>query len=115
SGCTVLGAGSSAPFWDIVMNGLGGIVGMTDDGDSGHYVFVEAGNAVNDGTPHKIVVVRTSSGLWLSRDGVLDSSTTPDAYSFGAFPPLTLGSDTCPTTTPLVGNGTLTDLCITTP
>jgi hypothetical protein len=112
---SVSACSSPSTFWDVVIDPAGGIIAMTDDDTAASYVFVEAGNSVNDGQPHQIVVARTSGMLWYSKDGVIGSAEVADAYSFGTFPALTIGSDVCSTTTPLAGNGTLTDLCITTP
>jgi hypothetical protein len=54
---------------------------VTDDGT--HNVFVEAGNGVNDGQPHRVVVARVAGQLWYARDGVVGSATVPDAYASG--------------------------------
>jgi hypothetical protein len=116
--CACTGASncsSPSTFWDVVVDSSGGIIATTDDGSGASYVDVEAGNSVNDGKAHQIVIARTAGMLTYSSDGVVHSSEVADAYSFGAFPSLTIGSDVCSTTTPLTGHGTLTDLCITTP
>jgi hypothetical protein len=107
------GCDQTSVWWDATLTPSGGIELATDDGSSTSYVFVESGNAVNDGAPHKIVVARTNGAIWYSRDGVLGSSMTPDPYAFGNFPALRIGSDPCPNTVGLAGNGSLTDLCIT--
>jgi hypothetical protein len=102
-------------FWDVSLSSLGGIVASTSAGTAASYVFVEQGSAsLSDGKPHVVDVGRSSVELSITIDGVTSSSLTPDPYAFVNFPPLTIGSDSCPTNLPLVDHGTLTNLCITT-
>jgi len=107
------GCDMSTAFWDISLSAAGGIMAATDDGITGSFVSLEAGNSVNDGSPHQIVVGRTSGALWYSSDGVVHSAMVPDANVFGALPPLMLGNSACAGTTPLAGHGTMENLCIT--
>jgi hypothetical protein len=109
------GCDETSSFWDVTISNTGGIVFATDDGSAASYAFVEAGNSINDGNPHHVVVSRTTAGIALSADGTAVSSTTPDPYAFGTFPTLNVGTNGCSglsPATPLAGHGTLTDLCI---
>ena len=110
SGCDMASA-----WWDVTLTTTGGIELATDDGSGASYVFVQSGAAVNDGAPHTVVAARTNGSIWLSKDGVVDSVATPDSYSFGPLPPLTLGSSACSAESPLSSRGTITNLCLTTP
>lgn len=110
---------SPSTFWDVVMGQSGTITAITDDDSAASYVAGSTTSSVNDGRPHRIAVARSAGQLSIASDGALISATTADAYSFGTFPSLSIGSDSCgmnsTATTPLAGHGTLTDLCITTP
>lgn len=109
------GCDTSSAWWAVTLTPSGGIELATDDGSGASYVFVQSGAAVNDGLPHTVVAARMNGSIWLSRDGVVDSVMTPDVYSFGALPPLTLGSSGCSSETPLTGHGTLENVCIVRP
>ncbi len=109
SGCV-----TTSPFWDVTLSSTGGVTLSTGDG-SGTTYFVEAGNAVNDGQPHRVVVQRVAGLISYWRDGVLGSSMSPDPDAFGALPALATGTSACMGTVPLTGHGTLTNLCITSP
>jgi Concanavalin A-like lectin/glucanases superfamily len=110
-----IGCDESSTFWDVLLNTTGGLELATGDGNQNDYRFVEAGKTVSDGQPHHVVVQRVNGSLSCWIDGVIESVEEADPYDLGTFPPLVLGSDSCPGTTPLAGNGTLTQLCITTP
>ena len=108
------GCDQTSVWWDVNLDSAGGIGFGTCDGP-GACAGVSAGNSVNDGLPHRIVIARAAGAISYSRDGVVGSAVVPDAYSFGAFgAALTIGNDACGST-PLTGNGTLTELCITKP
>ncbi len=101
-------------FWDVLLDNTGGVVAATGDGSTSSYVYVEAGVAANDGKPHRVTIVRASGKLSVVLDGVTVSATALDAYAFGAFPALAVGSDSCGAVTPLGSSGSVADLCITT-
>ena len=109
------GCDPTSPYWDVTLSPVGGIAIATDDGDVGHQVSVEAGDSINDGEPHKIVITRMAGLLWYTDDGNVRSSMTPDPFALGALPPLMAGADACPNVTALEGHGTLTDLCLSIP
>lgn len=94
--------------WAITLNSEGGIVATTGD------VSVEAGDSVNDGTPHQVVVERVNGNLSYLDNGTLRSSIVSDSFAFAVLPPLVVGTSTCPGTAPLAGLGTVTDLCVAT-
>lgn len=105
---------SSGVSWDVTLQPLGGVELATEDGTAASYAFVEAGDSVNDGKSHRIVVARTNGALWYSDDGVIRSSMTPDAASFGTFgAALAIGSSACSSEAPLAG--AVSDVCITVP
>lgn len=106
------GCDQSSVWWQAIVDSAGGIVFETCNGPGAH-AGVEAGNAINDGRPHRIVLARVAGAISYSYDGVIGSAVVPDAYSFGTFgAPLTIGTDTCGDT-PFAGHGALTDLCVT--
>ena len=90
------GAGNTVGPINVTLNSIGGVQLATDDGNAASYVFVEEGNSVNDGQPHHMVVARTNGTIWISDNGVLRSSKTPDPSSFGTFSAaLSVGSSSC--------------------
>jgi hypothetical protein len=105
------GCDMTSTWWDVNMQN--GAIGAATNIDPGGNVPVGLSAPVNDGQPHKIVVARTSGQLWYSIDSMPRSSGAPDPYAFGAFPPLAIGTDACPGYTALDGQGTISDLCIT--
>lgn len=109
------GCDMTSTFWYVTLSPVGGIEFATDDGSATSYAVVEAGNSVNDGQPHAIEVGRTAGKIWYASDGTIHSALVPDAYTFAAFPALSVGASTCTGTTPLAGHGTLTDLCVSVP
>lgn len=102
----------SPSFWDIQMSAAGGIIGITGDGNPNDIVTVEAGDSINDGQPHQVVVARTGGSLWYSSDGTVHSAYVSDAFSFGDMTPVAYGVDGCPVTKTI---GVVKNLCITTP
>jgi hypothetical protein len=109
------GCDTASVWWDVTLQPLGGVELATDDGTPASYVFVEAGDSVNDGQPHTMAVGRTGGAIWTSTDGVIRSSLTPDPSAFGTFPALSIGSTSCSSETPMGGHGTISDVCITMP
>jgi hypothetical protein len=109
-----VGCDQTSVWWQVVLSSGGGIIFNTCDG-MGACATVEAGNSVNDGLPHRVVLARVAGAISYSRDGVIGSAVVPDAYSLGSFgAPLKIGTNGCGDT-PLAGHGTLTDLCVTAP
>jgi hypothetical protein len=108
AGCT-----DTSAFWDITLSPTAGPIATTGDGTSSSVVTCEAGNSLNDGQPHAVVVGRTGGSLWYSSDGVVHSPLVPDAFAFGTFPALTVGSDACSGNMPFAGHGTISDVCLT--
>jgi hypothetical protein len=103
----------SSSAWDVAVGPNGSVEGSTFDGTS--TVSLHTTTAVNDGAPHHVVYARTSGILWASTDGVADNSGVQDDSDLTSMPPLQIGSgDPCASTS-LSGNGTLTDVCLTTP
>jgi hypothetical protein len=110
------GCDTASVWWDVSINSAGGVIFTTDDGSAASVVSVEAGDSVNDGVPHHIVVERVAGAISYWDDGVLRSATQSDPYAFGAFSaPLAIGSSQCGNEAPLTGHGVITNLCITTP
>jgi hypothetical protein len=107
------GCDETSAYWSVTLSQGGGIVAVTSDGTPTGRFFVEAGNSVNDGIPHRVLVSRVNGQLSLSRDGIIDSMLTADPTAFDTLPALAVGTDTCSTDTALEGNGSITDLCIT--
>lgn len=105
----------TGPFWTITLSPSGGIIAENTDA-SGNHAIVEAGDSVNDGQPHQIVVERKNGLLGYYDDGALRSATVADsAVDFAVLPHVNVGTDPCPSDTALAGHGTLTALCITSP
>lgn len=107
------GCDETSAYWSVTLSQGGGIVAVTSDGTPEGMVSVEAGNGVNDGLPHSVLVARIAGQLSLSRDGVTDSALMPDTNAFATLSALAVGMDTCKMDSALEGEGTLTDLCIT--
>ena len=105
------GCNETSAYWDVSLSPTGGIVAVTNDG--AHRVFVVAGNSLNDGKPHEVDVVRRDGQFWYASDGTINSTPTPDPYSFGAFPLLIIGSSTCAQETPALGHATISNVCLT--
>jgi len=108
-----VGCDDTSAYWAVTLSQGGGIVAVTNDGTPTGRFFVEAGNGVNDGIPHRVLVARVNGQLSLSRDGIVDSMLTPDPTVFDVLPALAVGTDACSTDIALEGNGSITDLCIT--
>jgi hypothetical protein len=107
------GCADGSSFWDVIVDSSGGVVVTMNDGTASHLVTLEAGNSVNDGKPHAVLITRKSGRLVYERDGVVGSAYVEDLVDLANLPPLTVGSDACPGTVPTIG--TLSDLCITVP
>jgi hypothetical protein len=107
------GCNETSTFWDITMSSLGGITGTTDDGTAAGYAEIEAGNSINDGQPHSILIERVAGYLMYGSDGVVHPGSTSDTRSLGTMAPLVVGTDPCAGTVPTVGS--FTNLCITVP
>jgi hypothetical protein len=111
------GCDETTTWWDVSYipstSTTGGLAVATDDGT--HYVIAEqaTGAVVDDGKPHHIVVARVGGQLGFSVDGLTAAGPIPNAYSFGAMPPLRVGTDDCAGFAPTIGS--ITDVCITTP
>lgn len=107
-----VGCDSTSVWWEV--NFQNGAIGAATNAGPSEYANVGLSVAVNDGLPHRIVVARTGKVLWYSIDSVRNTQLSPDAFSIGELPPLTVGTDDC-MYLPLAGRGTLTNLCITSP
>jgi len=110
------GCDMSSAWWDVTLQPLGGVELATDDGTAASYVFVEAGDSVNDGKAHQVVVARENGSLVYYDDGVLRSSAILDASNFGDFAgALSIGRSSCSAEAPLAGHGAISNVCITSP
>lgn len=101
-------------FWDVRMTGAGHLVIETDSGTLGadYTTFISTGAAVNDGSPHDIVLKRTSGTLTCTIDGVASGSAS-SASSFAALAAVKTGTDVCTGvdgTVALVGS--VTKVCV---
>lgn len=102
-------------YWDIYMAGAGYIQIQTDDGLNGQgldAVATDGPPGVNDGSPHRIVAARTEGQLWVQVDTGAASAPVADPDNFGVLPPLAVGTSPCEL--PFV-DGTIADICITSP
>lgn len=105
----------AAPYWAVTLSAQGGIEATTQGAAESPAVTVEAGNSVNDGAPHQVVIARAAGRLGYWRDGVLGSSLVPDDSVLGVMAPLSVGASACPDAAPLAGHAELSDVCLTTP
>lgn len=104
------GCDQASTWWDVNMqNGSIGVGTVF----SGQYVAIGLSGPSNDGAPHKVVFARTAGVIWYSIDGIVHDQTPSDPYPVGALPPLVVGADACPGYVEL--DGTLSELCVTTP
>lgn len=109
-----VGCADGSSFWDLELSSSGGVVFTANDGASSQPpVSLEAGNSVNDGKPHAVLITRRAGELHYERDGVTGSATIADPVAFDALPALVVGSDACPGVSPTVGM--VSDLCLSSP
>lgn len=96
----------SGPGYDVSMQATGRLHFGAAGTDLLNYV------AINDGTPHDVVIRRTASTLTITVDGA-DAVSAPSTTDFGAIPPLAVRIG-CPCL-PDAWTATITRVCITRP
>jgi hypothetical protein len=104
-------------FWDVrVQNGA--LMIETDENNQANWaIFTTKGPLVNDGQVHTVLVQRRAGTVTAYIDGMA-SGTSTMRTSFGALPPMAIGTDPCDnnsTDGTVAFSGKVTNLCITSP
>jgi hypothetical protein len=110
------GSCSAGIYWSIRMGN--GHLGVETDNNTerpGGYYVLTGIKAVNDGTPHDVVVTRTSGMLAIRVDGVLDPTDAPatSTSTLGSLSTVRIGTDVCVGVDGTVAlTGTVTNVCV---